>query len=437
MTKHTNPDMLETPVRQYKGWEVRVLENQWIKLYITPELGGRIIQTELDGYGFFFVNPALEGQIPGADRLSGGTWMNFGGEKIWPAPQGWDSPDLWPGPPDPVLDSGPYTVNENTEWNRSGLELISLEDDHTGLQIHKNIQLSADRAEISIHATFTNHSQTVREWSIWPVFQLNTADAGLSGRYSVTCPVNPGSLFAGGYKVMHGLVNNPQNKMDETGNLVVDYQYLAGKVGLDSNANWAAFCDNDTGKVFVTTFEYQKNARYPENTSVQIWTQGRGMIYSRNKVIEYPDDAGQNPPYLEIELLSPLYQMQPGEQAHFEYKVMTCTIPARQQVRTVNAWGVVAAPLIAFVSTDGIVITGKFGVFSEGVARITFRNKTGGEILPHQRVKEWNVTPLTGLSIVLKMENPVFDQEVIVCLELFDQEGIFAGELNKTQLCRI
>lgn len=437
MTKHTNPDMLETPVRQYKGWEVRVLENQWIKLYITPELGGRIMQTELDGYGFFFVNPALEGQIPDADRLSSGTWMNFGGEKIWPAPQGWGSPDLWPGPPDPVLDSGPYTVNENTDWGKNCLELISMEDQHTGLQIHKNIQLSADRAEVTIHATFTNRGESVREWSIWPVFQLNTSDAYLGGRYSVTCPVNPDSIFAEGYKVMHGLVNNPQNRIGESGKLVVDYQYLAGKVGLDSDANWVAFCDNNTGKVFVTTFEYQKNARYPENTSVQIWTQGRGMIYSRNKVIAYPEDPEQNPPYLEMELLSPLYQMAPGEQAHFEYKMLACTIPAAHQVQTANAFGVVAIPLTALVLPDELMITGKFGVFTGGIARITFRDKAGDEILTYQDAQEWDVTPLIGLSIGLKLKNMLFDQEVTVCLDLFDEEGIFAGELNRTQLCRI
>jgi hypothetical protein len=435
MIKHTNPDMLETPVQQYKGWDVRVLNNHWIKLYITPELGGRIIQTELDGYGFFFVNPALEGKIPEGGRND--SWMNFGGEKIWPAPQGWGSPDLWPGPPDPVLDSGPYEVNENVEWNQYGLELVSLEDAYTGLQIHKNIQVSADRAEICIRATFINHSESVREWSIWPVFQLNTAGAHLGGRYSVICPVNPESQFEKGYKVMHGLVNNPQNKIDPVGNLVVDYQYLVGKVGLDSNANWVAFCDTQTGKVFVTTFEHQQDARYPEDTSVQIWTQGRGMVYSRNKVVSYPDHPENNPPYLEMELLSPLYQMQPGEEAYFDYKVMICTIPAMHQVQSANTGGVVAEPLLALMSQDGIMITGKFGFFMAGTARMTFRDQAEKEIMPDQYAKDWSVTPLGGLSISLRMDNVPIGDDVMVCIDLYDPEGTYLCELNRTQLCRI
>ena len=35
-------------------------------------------------------------------------WKNYGGAKTWPAPQGWDGAGQWPGPPDPVLDSGRY-----------------------------------------------------------------------------------------------------------------------------------------------------------------------------------------------------------------------------------------------------------------------------------------------------------------------------------------
>jgi hypothetical protein len=74
----------------YKGWKVRSLESRWIKLYITPHLGGRIIQLEMDGFEFFFVNPLLAGKELDSTRLGEhGSWLNFGGEKIWPAPQGW------------------------------------------------------------------------------------------------------------------------------------------------------------------------------------------------------------------------------------------------------------------------------------------------------------------------------------------------------------
>ena len=38
--------------------------------------------------------------------------MNWGGDKVWLAPQGWENEDQWPGPPDPVLDGGAYHAEQ-------------------------------------------------------------------------------------------------------------------------------------------------------------------------------------------------------------------------------------------------------------------------------------------------------------------------------------
>src|SRR5207249_175121 len=90
---------------KYNGWDVRTLQNKWVKLYIARQFGGRILQIEMDGYEFFFVNPKLKGVVPDKTRLGkNGEWLNYGGEKIWPAPQGWSDQRQWPGPPDAILD---------------------------------------------------------------------------------------------------------------------------------------------------------------------------------------------------------------------------------------------------------------------------------------------------------------------------------------------
>ncbi|PWJ54064.1 uncharacterized protein DUF4380 [Dyadobacter jejuensis] len=435
---HTNPDMLETAVHLYKGWEVHILENRWLKLCVLPALGGRLMQIELDGHEFLFVNKKLEGTMPNDDGLGeNGSWLNFGGEKIWPAPQGWGATDLWPGPPDPVLDSGAYTVNEKSDNTPAALDLTSLYDDHTGLQIDKKIILAPNRSEITVQVTFNNRSETIREWSIWPVIQLNTPEDFMGGRYFVTCPVNPISDFLDGYKVMHGLVNNPQNGIDDQGNFLVEYQYLTGKVGLDTNANWVAFCDIKKGKVFVTTFEHQQDANYPEGTSVQIWTQGRGMIYSRNRVLEYSNDPEQNPPYLEVELLSPLYKMLPGEQAHFEYKMSMCSIPALQQIHAVHEYGVVAVPLRAALSKEGaLTVVGSFGVFCHGIARLVFRDGAGEEIYISSQTFSWRADPLVGLSVALETTVSIPAEDVWASLEWYDQQENFIGALYKTKICK-
>jgi hypothetical protein len=93
----------------YHGWKSIRLENEFNRLEITPDLGGRIIQLEFNGAKLFWENPRLYGQSsPETGLDENGEWMNYGGEKIWPAPQGWDNDRQWGGRPDPVLDGGVY-----------------------------------------------------------------------------------------------------------------------------------------------------------------------------------------------------------------------------------------------------------------------------------------------------------------------------------------
>src|SRR5690606_34665983 len=124
--------------------------------------------------------------------------------------------------------------------------------------IEKQIELSVDQASVSVQATFRNTSAVVRRWSIWPVLQLNTPNP--EQRTSmVSCPMAPESQFLEGYKVMHGLVNNPQFGRDGHNNLLVSYEYIVGKVGLDSRGNWVAYSDTASGHVLVVTFTYVEN----------------------------------------------------------------------------------------------------------------------------------------------------------------------------------
>lgn len=427
--------MVQKRTEIYKGWKSLVLKNSFLSLYILPEFGGRIIQIDLDGYEFLFVNPSLAGKEPDSSGLGkNGAWLNFGGEKIWPAPQGWDTPEQWPGPPDPVLDSGIYTVDESSadEGNNAVL-LTSPVDYRTGLQIVKKITLSEIRSEVIVNATFINAGNIVRKWSVWPVIQMNTGNDDQENRYQVICPLNSESIFKNGYKVIHGLVNNPQNTLDDNGNLTVDYKYLVGKVGLDSNSDWVGFCDRETGKVFVAMVKYHPEENYPDNNSVQIWSQGRGMIYSRNKISEYKNDRILNPPYMEIELLSPLKEILPGKSQSFEYRMLTCTIPIGESIKGVNKLGVIAVPLDVKILKDEVSITGKFGVFSDGKIVLRFKDALGGIIESRYSLQSWEATPFKEIDILLNIEknDPLFDQEIFVSADFFGCDDHFVGEMGK------
>lgn len=414
-------DPTQTLTVFYNGWPVIPLANRWIQMNIAPGLGGRIMQVSLGNYPFLFVNPALAGILPEANGLSEeGTWLNFGGEKIWPAPQGWDLPGHWPGPPDPVLDSGAYTFS----MNKQAVTLSSPPDPYTGLQIGRSISVSEEMAEIKISAVFTNHGQEPSAWSVWPVIQMNANHPSCEGRYRVTCPVNASSRFTHGYTVMHGLVNSPQYSRDAHGNLQVDFQYLVGKVGLDSTAGWMAYCDRQEGKVMVARYEARPGAEYPENTSVQVWAQGRGMIFSRNRVREFSADPEENPPYLEMELLGPLEQVSPGGQIFFEYRLQMCTITAGDSVVQVTDNAVIAEPLALMISGSTTTVSAKLGFFREGTVKLQLLDHNGTEFF-YEEDGSWPVDPLAGLDIHIALRAKDAGRVHTAKLLLYDRHRAF------------
>jgi len=421
---------------KYRNWDIRVLENEWIKLFVAPQLGGRIIQLKMDNYEYLFVNPSLAGMEPDASRLGqNGTWLNFGGEKIWPAPQGWNSSEQWPGPPDPILDSGLYSFHVNNRKN-SEITLLSPFDTYTGIQIERNISLQKDSSEVIINAAFHNKSSIPRKWSVWPVCQMNISADDFHNRYQVECPKNKKSKFEKGYSVMHGLVNNPQFKFNKYGNLIVDYQYLVGKIGLDSNLNWVAFNDKKTGRTFILKYRFQKRKHYPDNTTVQIWTQGRGNIFSRNKITEFQNDTDLNPPYIEMELLSPLGLITPGKSLKYEYRMLVCTIPIYEEIQNVNEYGVIASPLNVKIEGERVKITGKYGVFINGTIKIILNDKPGTNIENNCTPYEKKVNPFEGINIEILLDKNRLLLAGATCLSvvLIDQNNKIIGEIDKTIL---
>jgi hypothetical protein len=419
----------------YKGWTVMTIQNRWLTLLIAPQLGGRIIQVEMGGYEYLFNNPSLAGFEPDHTRLGeNGSWLNFGGEKVWPAPQGWNSPDQWPGPPDPVLDSGIYAIDEtDPSAEHNVINLTSPYDPFTGLQITRKINLEPAFSVVSITVSFQNRGKVPRKWSVWPVCQFRIPEGESLNNHRVICPVHPDSRFVAGYKVMHGLVNNPQYRFDDFGNFEVNYDYLVGKAGLDTNSDWIAYLNKKNGKVFVLMFCYEDGKSYPEDTSVQIWTQGKGLIFSRNRIAEYKDDKVKNPPYIEMELVSPLYEIPPGGEYKYEYQMFACTIPQNSGIQTVNRYGVISSQLKMERIDEGILVTAKYGFFVEGIVKLQLNNTMVNSGLNHVFLHEIKVTPLEGLDLksVVKEADGWFDWEISCKAELFDTEGHFLCEIDK------
>ena len=104
--------MLTASTLHFHGWDAARIANHFVRLVAVPDIGGRIMAYDLGDHPFFFVDPELAGKLFSPEENQGdgslAAWKNYGGDKTWPAPQGWETDAQWHGPPDPVLDTGRY-----------------------------------------------------------------------------------------------------------------------------------------------------------------------------------------------------------------------------------------------------------------------------------------------------------------------------------------
>lgn len=413
----------------YKGWKVLSLGNGLIESHIVPDLGGRLMQFSMQGYDYLFVNGALESLYP--ERIEGKPWMNFGGEKVWPAPQGWDGEGYWPGPPDHILDEGVYECKIESDL----VTLISPVDKRTGLQIQRNFKVEPGEATINISAKFTNKSDKDIRWSVWPVCQVAVDELAVE-QSQVVCPARKDDNGDARYKVLHGLANNPQYNCDEAGNLVVTYKYIVGKVGTDSNEGWIAYVNRGSGKVLVMNFEVADGAEYPDNTSVQVWTQGEGATYSRGRVNIHKSDKKVNPPYMEMEILSPLVKLSPEESYDFKYTISACTIESGMCIKAASKYGVTVSLIHTEQMSDGLHIKGEFGFFNGGLFRMVMDDEAEAKNIKNRVLYETEVSPLEPAVIDITVDESWIagKRGQSVSFRLYNLKDVFLEEIDKIKI---
>ena len=399
---------------QVHKYDFKELVRDGLKVRVVSELGGRIMELSLDGFNFLFVNPVLNGaKNIQPEKSWNGIWQNFGGEKIWPAPQGWDTDRQWAGPPDNVLDGGYFKILSADD---NSITTQSPTCARTGLKIERTISLLENECGVRIDANFENCIDKLGEWSVWPVIQVATPDDTAS-RYTITFKAKDG------YQVMHGVVNNPQYSQEDE-NCRVDYNYIIGKVGANTDGNWVAYVDKQNGKTLVAMAEYVQGAQYPSNTNVQIWTSGKGAIFSRGVLRIANDDRVNNPPYMEVELLSPLKTIAKGEKVEYTYFMKACTIPAGDSVKSVVENIVISKNLSLEKCADSIMVSAKLGSFTKG--KVVLKSKSGCQLCEPIEVSQSN-----GVEISAQLQTSNISEIDEVSLEYFDSEKTLTIEKIK------
>jgi hypothetical protein len=421
----------------YRGWQSLRLANDLVTLHVVPDIGGRVIQFQLGEHPFLWVNPDLAGNVfPPAQNGGGeGGWKNYGGSKLWPAPQGWERDDQWPGPPDPVLDGGRYTgqiLDDST--NHVAVAVTSPPDPRSGIQFTRTISLEPGSTRVRLAGGMRNISQRPLHWAIWEVTQLDTGDPRSPEKFNddfwAYCPLNPRSVHPKGFYPMFGQVTHPSWRPDPAnGLLAVKYDHRVGKVGLDSHAGWLAAVNGQSDHCFVGRFRFFPDATYPDNASVEFWLNGAGEFIINGVAFTNAPSPKETPFFMEAEILSPLVELQPGESYHFDIDWFATRCP--KPILEMASAGVVSRRLTVTVEGGRVRLDGVFGVFCRGRAEVIFKDRFGN-IVGREDLGAVNPNEVFRLAKQLRLP----EQSLRVTVVVIDAAGENRGWLGNAILAQ-
>ncbi|WP_181421251.1 DUF4380 domain-containing protein [Curtobacterium sp. MCSS17_011] len=305
-----------------------MISTSTLRLVFAPTLGGRLLALAIDGHELLWQNPDLldahlRPRVPleewpkGDGRMD--TWANPGGSKTWPAPQGWGGDGQWPGPPDPVIDSGAWSVGVQTEAASTTVTMESPDDPRTGLRVRRGFIIPALGTDFREQITFTNVSARTIRWATWEVCQVNTAPSGTAGRIHAQIEV-PSSSRSSVIDLGTWSGELPISAEGDTWQLTTGRG--VAKRGFSKVPGAVEFRDARGFGLRLTSAPVV-GAVYPDGGSqVEIWVQtptdapitGLGGLWPREHLAE-------------LELLGPLVTLEPGDTTESEIRWTTFAAP--------------------------------------------------------------------------------------------------------------
>ncbi len=403
---------------QYNGWNVYKLSNGIISLFIPPDIGGRAIQLQLGDQEFFFVNKDLAGKIlPPEQNNPKVGWANYGGDKVWTAPEGWMSDEEWPSVPYYPLDGSRFDAQVVMETPAEvAVRVSSPPDPRSGVQFVRTFHVYAGTTRIRVDQVMRNISHRQIRWGIWHVSQHHAADVRDPSKPNpelyMYVPLNPKSKFPQGYYNPYGDVRHPSYEVLSVGRMLrVHYVYRVGEIAADSDRGWYAVLNGQKNICFIENFKYFPNLKYPDDASVESWNNGPGTIARRPFDETMPDDPKKVPYILESECLSPYAALGPGEE--YQFTVHWSSTRAPNPIRNAVWAGAISEPLSASVIGSSVTLRGIFGVFNPGTAEAVFYSKLGEE-LAHEPLQAVDPREVFRLEKSLSMPGDAFRVSVLI-----------------------
>lgn len=320
---------------EHGGLTLLTVQTPDLTLGFLPQLGGRLVSVRSRGREFLWHDPRLlddalhpvsggDGWVrraldpaTDADATSDGTaatmadWLNPGGAKTWPAPQG-EGEGHWHGPPDAVLDGGEFSVEVVEEPGVVQVVLTSAADAASGLSVTRTFHVPARGGSFVQTSQFTNVSDRPVTWSVWEVVQVDSSpgpDAeGAGGRGEVvvgTERADPGVDLVQG--------TGPVTRTTTAGSTTVPVQDVVAKLGFRHADGAVDFTRGGrtlriAGTALPLTEGPDATGEHPDGgCRVELWLQ--------HPVADpLPQFEGLRPDahYVELELLGPLVTLAPG-----------------------------------------------------------------------------------------------------------------------------
>lgn len=386
------------------GWQAVVMENGLITVATVPVIGARIMQYDLGGHPSIYVNSAETGKTHKPDQ---GQWFNYGGYKVWPAPQ-----SVWNWPPPAKLDAGPWSA-EIVDNTTDSVSIYVKSQKETwsktpNLSMERRTVIYKNSSRVKVIQTIINEGTKQADWSVWDVTQVIVNHPGQRDfeNFWVYFPIKTeGSVFGDeGVKTSDNFASKAWKGEVAPGVYGVQFKADGVKIFADSPQGWIAYVDEQDGYAYAKLFEIYEGQDYPDDGA-------RNEVWVNN-----------NPYYCEVEVVSPIWPIAAnGGKITFVENWYAAKING--PIIAVNPAGLVETHLLLDAATGNLY--GSYGVFHLGTAKLLFLDNAANII---SEGASFTVSPLEKLEIDQKITVP--KNTATAEIRLFDANGILIGVLD-------
>lgn len=314
-------------------------------------------------------------------KEAAGDWINYGGDKIWPMPEGNSDEKHWILQ-STAIDDLPYAFRVISQGSRCAVELTGEPDVITGLQYTRRVAITADSPQIAFHIVMRNATAHPIEWSVQSVSQYDLSDHAHQ-ESATTCsgPTLPCvriQTYPDGYHVRSGLAEDPAFSVED-GLFKLHWGSFQNEVWLDSSAGWLTVADEQTQYGMVERFDVQSTGNYPGKATVIFYKNGPSVNFDKQGHATISAATTSSTPfYMEAEINSPIVALKPTETYVWDTAWSPIRIGSAPQV--MNDAGVVEQRLRAVRNGDSISVRGTFSVFNPGELTALLLDSRGLEV---------------------------------------------------------